>query len=142
TCGWRDRLRAEARSRGKNLDLVRRQTDNSDLSEGLYIKVEIEDRVVERYKLVRASFLQSVSDSGSHWMDRPVIPNRLRAGCDIFGGVRSTFPLRQNLPTRAPIATRCAMSFSSCAMCRAARRIRFITPRATSGFTPGWFAKL
>src|SRR5215813_13499052 len=88
TCGWRDRLRAEARSRGQNLDLVRRQTDNSDLSEGLYIKVEMEGRVVERYKFVRASFLQAVSDSGSHWMDRPVIPNQLRAGCDIFGGVR------------------------------------------------------
>jgi len=88
TVAWRDRLLAEAQSRGHDVELMRRQTDNSDLSEGLYIKVEIEGRVVERYKFVRASFLQSVSDSGSHWMDRPIIPNQLRAGCDIFEVVR------------------------------------------------------
>jgi len=88
TGGWRDRLREEAQSRGQDVELVRRQTDSSDLSEGLYIKVEVEGRVVERYKFVRASFLQAVSESGSHWMDRPIIPNQLRAGCDLFGGGR------------------------------------------------------
>jgi ATP-dependent RNA circularization protein (DNA/RNA ligase family) len=88
TGGWRDRLLAEAQSRGQDVELVRRQTDGSDLSEGLYLKVEVEGRVVERYKFVRASFLQAVSDSGSHWMDRPIIPNQLRPGCDIFGGGR------------------------------------------------------
>jgi hypothetical protein len=81
---WRDRLAAEAQSRGQDLELVGRQTDDSDYSEGLYIKVEAEGQVVERYKFVRASFLQAVFDSGSHWMDRPIIPNQLREGCDIF----------------------------------------------------------
>jgi len=84
TVAWRDKLAAEAQSRGQDLELVGRQTDDSDYSEGLYIKVESEGRVVERYKFVRASFLQAVIDSGSHWMDRPIIPNQLREGCDIF----------------------------------------------------------
>jgi ATP-dependent RNA circularization protein (DNA/RNA ligase family) len=81
---WRDRLLAEAQLRRHDIELIQRQTDNSDLSEGLYIKVEAEGRAFERYKFVRASFLQSVSDSGSHWMDRPIIPNQLREGCDIW----------------------------------------------------------
>jgi RNA ligase len=81
---WRDRLLTEAQLRGQGIELIQRQTDNSDLSEGLYIKVEVEGRVVGRYKFVRASFLQSVSDSGSHWMDRPIIPNQIREGCDIW----------------------------------------------------------
>jgi hypothetical protein len=84
TDSWRDRLLAEARSREHDIDLIQRQTDDSDLSEGLCLKVEDEGQVVERYKFVRASFLQAVSDSGSHWMDRPIISNQLRAGCDIW----------------------------------------------------------
>ena len=63
-----------------------KETDASDLMEGLYIKVEEEGRVVERYKWVCASFLTSVLDSGSHWLRRPIIPNQLRAGIDLFGG--------------------------------------------------------
>jgi hypothetical protein len=84
TEAWRDRLLTEAQLRGQVVELIQRQTDNSDLSEGLYIKAEVEGRVVGRYKFVRASFLQAVSDSGSHWMDRPIIPNQLRDGCDIW----------------------------------------------------------
>jgi hypothetical protein len=84
TDGWRNSLLSEALLRGQEIDLIRRQTDDSDLSEGLYIKAEDEGRVVERYKFVRASFLQAVSDSGSHWMDRPIIANQLREGCDIW----------------------------------------------------------
>lgn len=82
--GWRERLRQEIEARGQYVEMVERQTDASDLAEGLYIKVESGDRVVERYKFVRASFLQAVADSGSHWMDRPILPNQLRDGCDIF----------------------------------------------------------
>ena len=54
--------------------------------EGLYIKVEEEGRVVERYKFIRASFLTTVLDSGSHWLRRPILPNQLDAGVDLFGG--------------------------------------------------------
>lgn len=81
---WRTRLRQETESRGQYIELVEQQTDGSDLAEGLYIKVESRDRVVGRYKYVRASFLQSVTESGSHWMDRPILPNQLRDSCDIF----------------------------------------------------------
>ncbi|MBO0857346.1 MAG: RNA ligase family protein [Chloracidobacterium sp.] len=88
TGAWRNRLLAGAQLRGLDVELILDQTDSSDLSEGLYFKVEAEGRVVERYKYVRASFLQAVSDSGSHWMDRPIIPNQLRGDCDLFGSVQ------------------------------------------------------
>lgn len=45
--------------------------------EGLYLKVEEGGRVVERYKWVRPEFLQAILDSGEHWADRPIEPNRL-----------------------------------------------------------------
>ena len=45
--------------------------------EGLYIKVESEDEVLERLKYVRYSFFQSIIDSETHWLDRPIIPNQI-----------------------------------------------------------------
>ena len=45
--------------------------------EGLYIKVEDDDTVVERLKYVRYSFLQTVVESKTHWLDRPIVPNKL-----------------------------------------------------------------
>lgn len=57
---------------------------SSETMEGLYLKHEAEGRVIGRYKFVRAGFLQSVADSGDHWMDRPLEPNRLREGVDLF----------------------------------------------------------
>jgi hypothetical protein len=82
---WRERL-AEVCA-GRNLDPERAwaETDRSDLMEGLYLKVEEGGRVVERYKYIRASFLTAVSDSGGHWLKRPIVPNRLRDGMDLFG---------------------------------------------------------
>jgi hypothetical protein len=87
SAAWRERLRQEIGTRGQYVERVEQQTDASDLAEGLYIKVESGDRVVERYKFVRASFLQAVTESGSHWMDRPILPNQLRDGCDIFNSL-------------------------------------------------------
>jgi len=40
--------------------------------------------VRERYKYVRRGFLQTVIDSGSHWMERPILPNGLRPGVELF----------------------------------------------------------
>lgn len=57
---------------------------STETMEGLYIKHEENGRVVGRYKLVRASFLQTVADSGEHWSDRRIEPNRLRPGIDLF----------------------------------------------------------
>ena len=52
-------------------------TELSGLMEGLYIKVEERGQVVDRVKFVRAAFLQCVDFSGTHWIDRPIIPNQL-----------------------------------------------------------------
>jgi hypothetical protein len=70
----------------RGLDNARalRETDTSGLMEGLYIKVEEDGVVKERYKYVRGSFLQAVFDSESHWMDRPLLPNCLAPGYKLF----------------------------------------------------------
>ncbi len=69
-----------------NLDAERAlaETDPSDTMEGLYIKVEEGGVVKARYKYIRASFLSAVLQSGSHWLSRPIIPNQLANGVDIF----------------------------------------------------------
>lgn len=75
---WRERLAAVTEP-GRE-----RETDSSDLAEGLYLKVEEGGQVVERLKFVRASFLTAVHDSESHWLDRPVVPNGLAPDVDLF----------------------------------------------------------
>jgi hypothetical protein len=84
TARWGEALREAAESRGLDPRLALDQADRAGLMEGLYIKVEDAARVLERFKYVRAGFAQAVEDSDSHWLDRPVIPNRLRPGADIF----------------------------------------------------------
>ena len=69
---------------GLDPTLVRAESDPSDLMEGLYVKVEEGGAVVGRYKYIRADFLATVLQSGSHWLDRPIVPNGLGAGVDIF----------------------------------------------------------
>ena len=86
--GHLDRLRRACHDPGSPLgcDAERavRETDPSTLMEGLYIKVEEGGVVAARYKYVRADFLATVLDAGSHWLDRPIIPNRLQPGSDLF----------------------------------------------------------
>jgi len=82
--GWRDALDDAARAAGIDPERARRETDPSDDAEGLYLKVEEGGVVVERYKWIRASFLTSVIDSGSHWLARPILPNRLAPGVEIL----------------------------------------------------------
>jgi hypothetical protein len=81
---WRDRLRATALERGLDPERVQRETDAHDDAEGLYVKYEEDGRVVGRYKWIRASFSTSVVDSGTHWLNRPIIPNALADGVDLF----------------------------------------------------------
>jgi RNA ligase len=78
------RLREECVHLGIDAELAVRETDPTTLMEGLYIKVEEEGRVTGRYKYVRAGFLQTVFDAGSHWLDRPIVPNLLRAGVQLY----------------------------------------------------------
>ena len=70
----------------KHLDSERtlKETDPSILMEGLYIKIEDDNVVQERWKYVRASFQQAMTDSESHWMHRTIIPNLLSKGVTLF----------------------------------------------------------
>ncbi len=81
---WRAALREEAVRQGISVERVTAETENSDLSEGLYIKVEEDDRVVDRLKWVRQDFLQALVDADGHWQSRPILPNRLAPGVDLF----------------------------------------------------------
>ncbi len=81
---WRDALAAAAVAAGVDPARVAAETDPSDDAEGLYVKVEEDGVVTERYKWVRASFLTAVLDSGGHWLDRPIVPNALAQGVDLF----------------------------------------------------------
>ncbi|MDE7355035.1 MAG: RNA ligase family protein [Acetatifactor sp.] len=69
---------------GVDLELSARQTDLTGIMEGIYIKVEDGDYVTDRLKFVRGSFLNRILDSESHWMNRPIVANRLAEGVDLF----------------------------------------------------------
>jgi RNA ligase-like protein len=84
SAGWLASLDGAAERLGQPRELVRRQTDPSPLSEGLYLKWEREGVVEGRYKLVRGTFLDQVQASGSHWADRPILPNQLAPGVELF----------------------------------------------------------
>ena len=77
-------LRSEAEKRNLRADQVLFETDPSILMEGLYLKVESAEAVLERYKYVRADFLTTVLNAQSHWLNRPIIPNGLAPGADLF----------------------------------------------------------
>ncbi|MCL2714688.1 MAG: DNA ligase [Alphaproteobacteria bacterium] len=83
---WHDALEDAAAIAGLDVARVLAETDASDLAEGLYVKHEDGDRVIGRYKYVRADFCQAILDSGSHWRERPILPNRLAPGIDLFAG--------------------------------------------------------
>lgn len=72
-----EHLREDARKLGLDEDRQCRETDPSDTMEGLYIKIEEDGQVADRLKYVRASFTQTVDASQTHWLDRPIVPNRL-----------------------------------------------------------------
>jgi hypothetical protein len=86
SAGWRERLARVAVERGIDPTQAAKETDASDEAEGLYIKAEQDGQVVGRYKYVRATFLNTILDSGTHWLRRPVLPNQLHADVDLFGG--------------------------------------------------------
>jgi hypothetical protein len=81
---WRDRLREVAEHARVDVDTAIAETDPSDAAEGLYVKIEEAGVVVDRFKWIRASFLTAVVDSNSHWLARPIVPNQLAPGVDLF----------------------------------------------------------
>ncbi|GCE11562.1 RNA ligase family protein [Tengunoibacter tsumagoiensis] len=70
--------------KGLAIQQILNETNTSLLMEGLYLKIEDDDAVQERYKYVRKSFLQSILSSESHWMERPIIPNQLSRDASLF----------------------------------------------------------
>lgn len=84
---WRTAFEHMVARQGLDLTLAWRQTDRSELAEGLYIKIENEREVLGRYKWVRPDFVQTILDSGSHHSERPLIPNELAPGVDLFAPV-------------------------------------------------------
>ncbi|QTD45719.1 RNA ligase family protein [Ottowia testudinis] len=85
--GWRQNFEQQVAREGLPLALTWRQTNPDDESEGLYLKVENEDFVEARYKWVRAGFTQTILDSGSHHLARPILPNLLASGADLYAPV-------------------------------------------------------
>jgi hypothetical protein len=77
-------LREQCHEQGLDAERALQETDRSGLMEGLYVKVEERGVVTARCKYVRPGFRTAVVDSQSHWMNRPLIPNRLRPGSDLF----------------------------------------------------------
>lgn len=77
TAEWRAHLREDVEDLGIDVSRVLEETDPAIDMEGLYIKVEEEGVVTERLKWVRQGFLTTVVDSSSHWLSRPIVPNRL-----------------------------------------------------------------
>ncbi len=70
-------LRKLSEKQGLDVERQVRETDPSQTMEGLYIKVEADGEVKQRVKFVRNTFYQCVNASGSHWQQRPIIPNQL-----------------------------------------------------------------
>lgn len=78
------KLKEVCKQLGLSEEQVLKETDNSSFMEGLYIKVEEAGEVKERYKYVRSSFLTNILNSETHWLDRPIVPNVLKEGVDIY----------------------------------------------------------
>jgi RNA ligase len=74
---WRDALEQAATSAGVDASKALAETDSADDMEGLYLKREEGGVVTGRYKWVRPGFSSTVLDSGTHWLDRPIVPNQL-----------------------------------------------------------------
>jgi ATP-dependent RNA circularization protein (DNA/RNA ligase family) len=77
-------LKKQCKELNLSYEVVKNQTDASNLMEGIYIKVESDEEVIERYKYVRSSFLTTILDSETHWINRPILPNKLKDNVDIF----------------------------------------------------------
>lgn len=75
---------AQCRKSSVDFELACRQTDLTGIMEGIYIKVEDGDYVTDRLKFVRGSFLNTILDSESHWVNRPIIANCLADGVSLF----------------------------------------------------------
>ena len=81
---WKENLKDVITEQGLDEEKTLAQTDQNTSCEGLYGKVEEGDFCVGRFKYIRQSFTQTILDSGVHWSKRPIVPNRLKEGQNIY----------------------------------------------------------
>ena len=74
---WKKHLELKCEMLKLDYPTVLKETEQSGLMEGVYIKHEDNIQVINRYKFVRYEFLQSILESGTHLIDRPPIYNSL-----------------------------------------------------------------
>lgn len=84
TPDWRNAFEATVLREGLDLQRAWKQCDKSDLSEGLYVKVEAGGKTIARYKWVRRDFVQAILESDKHHSEQPYVPNQLAAGVDLY----------------------------------------------------------
>lgn len=84
TDGWRESFASAVDRAGLRMEDTVGHIEDSDLMEGLYLKVERNGRVVSRYKFVRGEFVQTIVEDNSHWLSRPFVHNGLQPGRDIL----------------------------------------------------------
>jgi RNA ligase len=77
-------LRTACHKAGQDFERVRNETDMTGLMEGLYIKVEEDGRVTDRFKFVRPDFTNKITEGGEHHLNRAIIPNLLKDDVDLF----------------------------------------------------------
>lgn len=82
----REDLAKVCESLGVDWEIILRETNLDDRMEGLYIKLEEDGEVIERYKYVAPGFLTGVRESDTYWLSRTIVPNQLAPGVDIFSG--------------------------------------------------------
>lgn len=75
--GHRERLAEYCEQAGLDTTTILAETDPTTTMEGLYLKIEENGEVIGRLKYIRPSFLQQVLESGTHWLNRPIVPNQL-----------------------------------------------------------------
>ena len=84
TSAHTESLRAACQKAGQDFERVRNETDMTGLMEGLYIKVEEDGQVTERYKFVRTDFVNKIIEGEEHHLNLPIIPNLLKANVNLF----------------------------------------------------------
>lgn len=81
---YNEHFRQQCQKQKISYEIALRQTDTSECMEGIYIKAEDQDTVNARMKYVRRTFLNTIMDSETHWAKRPILPNGLAKGRDLF----------------------------------------------------------
>lgn len=90
SASWRESAEIAASRAGQSPAAFMGRIDTTDLSEGIYGKVEENGEVVLRFKWVRPDFVSSIVNGGRHWKDMPLVPNGL---------VNDPAPPLRSLPT-------------------------------------------